>query len=59
MTFNPYYSQLDDELVFSRLDPNNMRYRLDQFPDQCSDAWNQGIQLEVPASYGTAPQLRG
>ena len=57
MTFNPYYSQLDDELVFSRLDPNNMRYRLDQFPDQCSDAWNQGIQLEVPASYGSITNI--
>ncbi len=52
MTFNPDRSRLDDSLELEQLDPGNMRDRLYHFPEQCMDAWNQGVRLELPDDYG-------
>lgn len=51
MIVNSDKSRLDDSLELAKLDPNNMRDRLYHFPDQCMDAWNQGVNLEVPSDY--------
>ena len=47
MIVNSDKSRLDDSLELAKLDPNNMRDRLYHFPDQCMDAWNQGVNLSL------------
>ncbi|MCJ7515883.1 MAG: bifunctional phosphoglucose/phosphomannose isomerase [Dehalococcoidia bacterium] len=42
---------LDEEKIYKRLDPENMRGHLHHLPQQCSAAWEKAKEFQLPAEY--------
>jgi glucose/mannose-6-phosphate isomerase len=44
-------TNLDAPEVYRRLDPQNMRQRIREMPQQCLEAWNQALAFRLPPDY--------
>jgi glucose/mannose-6-phosphate isomerase len=48
---------LDDPAQLAKLDPDDMRKRISELPQQCRTAWALAQGLELPSDYGTVRQV--
>ena len=48
---------LDDIALMSSLDQQGMRKHVEALPEQCRDAWEQGMALDLPSDMGRAKSV--
>ena len=57
MPYTDNVLRLDDQMGYNHFDPNGMRSRILHFPEQCVDAWNQGVDFDIPGNYGDVKNI--
>lgn len=45
---------LDQPEVYQQFDPSRLRERIAGLPDQCQQAWEEGLAMELPRAYAGA-----
>jgi glucose/mannose-6-phosphate isomerase len=45
---------LDQPEVYQQFDPSRLRERIAGLPDQCQQAWEEGLAMELPGAYADA-----
>jgi glucose/mannose-6-phosphate isomerase len=48
---------LDDEKIYKRIDPENMRGHLHRLPQQCSAAWDKAKEFQLPGDYADIDKI--
>ena len=50
-------TSLDQPHLYTRLDPSWMRDRIAGLPDQCLEAWQEGLEFPLPDAYAAAKSV--